>query len=117
MARQARIEFPGALYHVISRGIERRELFRDDADRRKCLALPERAVGRFGAGTTIEDRTLPWPRPIDPMARRQAPRAGNEGEPAAPGPYEKDPGEIRGLGQYYMKTRPSLEFRPSPEFT
>lgn len=47
MARQARIEFPGALYHVISRGIERRDLFGDDADRRKYLALLERAVERF----------------------------------------------------------------------
>jgi putative transposase len=47
MARQARIEYPGALYHVISRGIERRELFRDDADRRKYLALLEQAVVRF----------------------------------------------------------------------
>ncbi len=48
MARQARIEYPSAVYHVISRGIERRELFRDDADREKYLALLEKAVGRFG---------------------------------------------------------------------
>jgi REP element-mobilizing transposase RayT len=48
MARQARIEFPGALYHVISRGIERRELFRDDADRARYLSILEKSVGRFG---------------------------------------------------------------------
>ena len=37
MARPLRIEFPGALYHVISRGNERREIVRDDADRHKRL--------------------------------------------------------------------------------
>ncbi len=37
MARPLRIEFPGALYHVISRGNERRAIVRDDADRRKRL--------------------------------------------------------------------------------
>lgn len=47
MARQARIEFPGALHHVISRGIERRRIFTDDIDRRKYLAILERAVGRL----------------------------------------------------------------------
>jgi len=33
MARPLRIEFEGGWYHVISRGIDRREIFRDDADR------------------------------------------------------------------------------------
>jgi REP element-mobilizing transposase RayT len=33
MARPPRIEFPGALYHVIVRGNERKAIFRDDADR------------------------------------------------------------------------------------
>jgi putative transposase len=47
MARQARIEYPGALYHVISRGIERHELFRDDEDRERYLGLLEKAVGRY----------------------------------------------------------------------
>ncbi len=33
MPRRARLDFPGALHHVMARGIERREIFRDDADR------------------------------------------------------------------------------------
>ena len=45
MARQARIEYPG---HVISRGIDRRALFRDDTDRAKYLSLGARAAERFG---------------------------------------------------------------------
>jgi REP element-mobilizing transposase RayT len=48
MARPARIEFPGALYHVTSRGIERRDIFRDDADRRRFLTVLSEAVDRFG---------------------------------------------------------------------
>lgn len=33
MARQLRIEFPGALYHVMSRGNERNPIFKKDSDR------------------------------------------------------------------------------------
>jgi len=33
MPRAPRLDFPGALHHVIERDIERRQIFRDDADR------------------------------------------------------------------------------------
>ena len=33
MPRQARIDAPGALHHIIVRGIERRRIFSDDQDR------------------------------------------------------------------------------------
>ncbi|MFZ0449011.1 MAG: hypothetical protein WAL98_07185 [Desulfatiglandaceae bacterium] len=33
MPRQSRIDAPGALYHIICRGIERRRIFEDDEDR------------------------------------------------------------------------------------
>ncbi len=33
MPRKARIDAPGALHHIIVRGIERRKIFFDDADR------------------------------------------------------------------------------------
>src|SRR5437588_77163 len=46
MARPLRIEVEGGWYHVISRGIERRELFRDDSDRRDFL---ERLFGLMGS--------------------------------------------------------------------
>ena len=38
MARPPRIEYPDALYHVLARGNQRREIFHDDADRSKYLA-------------------------------------------------------------------------------
>ena len=47
MARPLRIEFAEALYHVTSRGNERRPIFRSDRDRRTFLTLLEQAVKRF----------------------------------------------------------------------
>ncbi len=37
MPRKSRIDAPGALHHVIVRGIERRKLFADDTDRNNFL--------------------------------------------------------------------------------
>jgi len=37
MARPLRIEFPGAVYHVTSRGNERKAIFRDDQDHKIFL--------------------------------------------------------------------------------
>jgi REP element-mobilizing transposase RayT len=48
MARRLRVEFPGAVYHVMARGNERREIFRDDEDRRRFLNALAEAVERFG---------------------------------------------------------------------
>ncbi|MGZ5440602.1 MAG: REP-associated tyrosine transposase [Thermoanaerobaculia bacterium] len=52
MARPLRIEFPDALYHVTSRGNERRPIFRDDVDRRMFLTFLGHAVSRFGWSLT-----------------------------------------------------------------
>ena len=48
MARPLRIEFAGALYHVISRGNERKPIVRDDADREKRLDWLRRTVETYG---------------------------------------------------------------------
>jgi hypothetical protein len=37
MARPLRLEFPGALYHVTSRGNARQDIYLDDEDRRLFL--------------------------------------------------------------------------------
>jgi putative transposase len=37
MSRKLRIEYPGAMYHVMSRGDQREDIFRDDPDRQKFL--------------------------------------------------------------------------------
>jgi len=37
MPRRSRIDAPGALHHIIVRGIERKTIFKDDADRDNFL--------------------------------------------------------------------------------
>lgn len=48
MARPLRIEFPGAVYHVTSRGNAGADVFLDDDDRQVFLGLLAFAVERFG---------------------------------------------------------------------
>jgi REP element-mobilizing transposase RayT len=38
MSRKLRIEYLGAMYHVMSRGDQREDIFRDDDDREKFLS-------------------------------------------------------------------------------
>ncbi len=48
MARKPRIEYPGALYHVIARGNQRRDVFHDDMDRLRYLAKLRAYKQRYG---------------------------------------------------------------------
>jgi hypothetical protein len=48
MARPLRIEFPGAVYHVTSRGNARQKIYRDDEGRKAFLTTPAQVVERFG---------------------------------------------------------------------
>jgi REP element-mobilizing transposase RayT len=47
MSRPIRIQFPGALYHITSRGNGRKNIFRDDADRGKFLEALSSTIGRY----------------------------------------------------------------------
>jgi putative transposase len=47
LARPLRVELPGAVYHVIARGNERRAIFRDDADRELYLNRLAQCRSRF----------------------------------------------------------------------
>ena len=49
MARPLRIEFPGAIYHVTSRGDRHEDIFEDDIDRRSFLEVVSQALRRFDA--------------------------------------------------------------------
>jgi REP element-mobilizing transposase RayT len=44
MPRKARTDAPGALHHIIARGIERRAIFTDNADRENYLGRLETIV-------------------------------------------------------------------------
>src|SRR5512139_3848162 len=49
MSRPLRIEFPGAIYHVTSRGDRREPIFDDDQDREAFLDVVGTALDRFDA--------------------------------------------------------------------
>ena len=46
MSRKLRIEYPGALYHVMNRGDQREDFFRDDEDRQEFLSTLREACGK-----------------------------------------------------------------------
>jgi REP element-mobilizing transposase RayT len=48
MPRHKRLEIPDGIYHVIQRGIERREIFKDDADREEFLRRLEGGIIQTG---------------------------------------------------------------------
>jgi putative transposase len=48
MVRQLRILFPGGVYHVTSRGNERKNIFRDEMDRKMLLKMVGVAKKKFG---------------------------------------------------------------------
>jgi len=47
MGRPLRIEYPGALYHITSRGNEKRKIFFDDEDKQKFLEILKDYHDRF----------------------------------------------------------------------
>lgn len=47
MARPLRIEYPGAVYHVTSRGNEKKPVFKDDADRQNFLNTLQHVNKRY----------------------------------------------------------------------
>ena len=49
MGRPLRIEYPGAYYHVTTRGNERKDVFKSEKDRERFLTYLESAVKRYGA--------------------------------------------------------------------
>ena len=51
MPRQMRVEYPGAIYHVMSRGDRREDIFLDDVDRQEYLkTLAGKRQLEFGGG-------------------------------------------------------------------
>jgi putative transposase len=48
VSRPLRIEYPGALYHLTSRGDRQEDIFVDDADREEFLSVLTSVVARFG---------------------------------------------------------------------
>lgn len=53
MGRPLRIEYPGAFYHVTSRGSEKKDVFKSRKDREKFLSYLESATERYGAAIHV----------------------------------------------------------------
>lgn len=53
MGRPLRIEYPGAFYHVTSRGNEKKDVFKSQRDREKFLSYLESATERYGAAVHV----------------------------------------------------------------
>lgn len=53
MGRALRIEYPGAFYHVTSRGNEKKDVFKNQKDREKFLSYLESAAERYGAAVHV----------------------------------------------------------------
>lgn len=47
MARPIRVEYAGAIYHITSRGIDRREIFKEDEDRQQLVQLLKEGADFF----------------------------------------------------------------------
>jgi len=47
VSRPLRLEYPGALWHVTNRGVEQRNIYLDDQDRRHFLRLLQKAIAEY----------------------------------------------------------------------
>ena len=50
MPRKARIDAPGALHHIIIRGIERKAIFKDSADRQNFFERSDQIISETETG-------------------------------------------------------------------
>ena len=60
MSRKLRIEYPGAMYHVMNRGDQREDIFRDDEDRQKFLSTLSEACAKTEWQLGKEIERLGW---------------------------------------------------------
>jgi hypothetical protein len=58
MSPEPRLEFEGALYHVISRGNRREPIFEDDEDRDTWLAVLAEALDKGGQINRAVEETI-----------------------------------------------------------
>jgi hypothetical protein len=66
MPRQPRLDAPETLHHVMVRGLERRAIFRDDADRADFVTRMACNVGRRLWKNLLEIPTQPFSRRRNP---------------------------------------------------
>ena len=62
MARKLRVEYPGAIYHVLNRGDRREPICKDDADRQRFVE----ALGEASAKTGWQVHAAPTQQNLRP---------------------------------------------------
>ncbi len=60
MARKLRVEYPGAIYHVMNRGDRREPIFHDDQDRQRFLETLAEACAKTGCTGAEEAAAKPF---------------------------------------------------------
>ncbi len=61
MPRQMRVQYPGAMYHVMSRGDQREDIFLDDVDRHDFIkTLAEACQKTDWWVPPMDERTTRW---------------------------------------------------------
>ena len=60
MSRKLRIEYPGAMYHVMNRGDQREDIYRDDPARQKFLSTVGEACAKTEWQMARELERLGW---------------------------------------------------------
>src|SRR5207302_4535645 len=98
MAREARVEFEGAVYHVMDRGDRREAILGDDTDRERFLLTPGEVCGRTGmagACLCVDEQSLPSATGDHEAARFQTPRCDGKLTAGAPAFLA---GALRGFG-------------------
>ncbi|MEO8215444.1 MAG: hypothetical protein ABI718_00005 [Acidobacteriota bacterium] len=93
MARPLRLEIPGAVWHVTSRGNERKNIFRNDTDRRLLLEFLGEAAKRYGWIIDTYVLMSPHPLPRHAVAQWQVRiaflQASQAGRASLSGPLQK----------------------------
>jgi hypothetical protein len=69
MARKLRVEYPGAIYHLMNRGDRREAIFRDDQDRKRFISTLGEACQKTGWEMHDGDMGLDRPRARDGRQR------------------------------------------------
>ena len=70
MARKLRIQYPGAIYHIVSRGDHRERIFKDDRDRQRFLDTLGESCAKTNLLVHARGQYLPTGRLGDDLLRR-----------------------------------------------
>jgi hypothetical protein len=92
MPRKVRIQYPGAVYHLMSRGNRREDIFLDDVDRQDFLKTLAEACQKTG-----------WQNPS--LLSHAQPLPSGVGDP------QRQPGRRHGLAPELKRVLPALDQR------